>query len=611
MPFRVFILLFCLLAGAAIPFEGLFAQVKLTAIPSKTVVEENEVFQLQFVLEGGMQTDEFVPPSFRQVEVKGNVVQTNGWTWINGSLTEYVSYTYQLRALQKGKLYFASAIAKVKGKLLTSKPFSIVVTEPALNSSSATASLTEEKPDYFLAPGEDAKEKIKKNLFVKLLIDKKTCYAGEPITASFKLYTRLESESKIVKRPSFNGFSVMDAEEPESGLFYKEMIDGKWYNCYLIRKVQLIPLQAGDLQIEPVEIENRVKLIRLEPSAKIKNNWLESLLEKIRKSEITAENIVDEKLSVFSPSQTIHVVELPEENKPQNFSGAVGDYTIEAQLEKNELPEGESGVFKIKLSGTGNIGMITSPAVNWPAGIEAFDARVTEEFEKNTTPLKGMKWFEIPFTGVKGSYRIPPVEFTYFDAALKSYKVLRTDSLQLTITDALPAPVSKIETPVMEEEMQTNNSLHYIVIAAGGAFLLLIGFVLFFVFRKKQRPTKQAVVLPVKMELAEEKRPVPDFLRQAKQARHSTHHKQFYLLLLDALQRYFADRLNLTPTSANRQLLVDYLKQNKLDAIAGRYQELAQQCEFIVFSPVEADESKDDFLNHAEELMQEAEKVLG
>ena len=143
------------------------AQVKLTVVPGKTTVNPNETFQLQFIAEGASSVDEFIPPSFKNFERFGNAVETNGWTWVNGSLTEYVSYTFLLRPKLKGKLSIASAIMKVKGKMLTSPVVSINVTDAVPVNTDVTASSREEKPDYYLLPGEDAKEKIKKNLFVK------------------------------------------------------------------------------------------------------------------------------------------------------------------------------------------------------------------------------------------------------------------------------------------------------------------------------------------------------------------------------------------------------------------------------------------------------------
>src|SRR5215472_8036215 len=112
----------------------------------------------------------------------------------------------------------------------------------------------EAEKDYVLRPGENVKEKIRKNLFVKVQVDKNSCYVGEPIVATYKLYTRLSSESRFTKRPSLNGFSVYDMVDPSSEPVSVDKLNGKEYAVHIIRKTQLIPLQAGSIDMNPVEV---------------------------------------------------------------------------------------------------------------------------------------------------------------------------------------------------------------------------------------------------------------------------------------------------------------------------------------------------------------------
>ena len=304
------------------------AQVKLSVIPSKTVVQQNENFQLQFVVEGTNQIDDFTPPSFRNFEQVSGFDQTNGWTWVNGSLSEYITYTITLRPKIKGRLPIASAIVKAKGKIATSSPIVIFVKEAG-----TTQPIEEERPDYYLMPNENLKDKVAKNLFVKATIDKRTCYVGEPVLATFKLFTRLDSESKIVKRPSLNGFSVVDMEQPEAGIFSKELYNGKMYNCYLIRKVQLFPLQSGLLTIEPVEVENLVRMIRAKArSSKETNTWMDAVMEKMREADVSDGDIVQERIILKSDTLKVNVLDVPEKNKPESFDGAVGNFSMQASL---------------------------------------------------------------------------------------------------------------------------------------------------------------------------------------------------------------------------------------------------------------------------------------
>ena len=113
-----------------------------------------------------------------------------------------------------------------------------------------------------LRPGENIKEKISRNLFVKVQVDRNTCYVGEPIVATYKLYSRVNAESRVTRNPSLNGFSVYDMVNPGTDAVSVEKLNGKAFTVHTIRKAQLIPLQAGSIDLDPVEVENVVHFVK-------------------------------------------------------------------------------------------------------------------------------------------------------------------------------------------------------------------------------------------------------------------------------------------------------------------------------------------------------------
>ena len=115
--------------------------------------------------------------------------------------------------------------------------------------------MQESNADYFLGPGEDPYAKMQRNLFMKVLVDKRSCFVGEPVTATFKLYSRLESKSDIVKNPGFYGFTVQDMISLDDKFSTTENINGKNFDVHLVRKVQLYPLQAGIFNIDAMEVK--------------------------------------------------------------------------------------------------------------------------------------------------------------------------------------------------------------------------------------------------------------------------------------------------------------------------------------------------------------------
>ena len=74
---------------------------------------------------------------------------------------------------------------------------------------------------------------MQQNLFMKVLVDKRVCFVGEPVTATFKLYSRLESKSDIVKNPGFYGFTVQDMINLDDKLTAVENINGKNFDVHI------------------------------------------------------------------------------------------------------------------------------------------------------------------------------------------------------------------------------------------------------------------------------------------------------------------------------------------------------------------------------------------
>ena len=593
--YRVFCTAILLLAVTVVT-----AQVKLTVLPSKTVVQLNESFQLQFVVEGANEVDEFIPPAFRNFEQLGGFEKTTGVTWINGSLTEYITFTVSLRPKLKGRLPIASAIVKAKGKMATSSTLMIFV-KPG-----AEKATEEERPDYYLLPNENVKDKIARNLFIKATLDKRSCYVGEPILATFKLFTRLDSESKIVKRPSLNGFSVVDMEQPETGNFSKEMLNGKMYNCYLIRKVQLFPLQSGELTIEPVEVENLVRLIKAKArSTKETSTWLDAVMDKMKEAEIESAGTIEEKVVLKSEELKVNVLDVPEKNKPESFNGAVGAFTMEASLLNKSIAANDNATLRIVIKGKGNLPMITAPVINWPSGVDSFDAKLTENIDKQHAPISGSKTFDIPFSvSTTGTFVIPAVHFSYFDQATKTYHTINSDTLQLQVTAAI-----KRKTPVFEEVVpEKEGTPRWVWVAAvGGTILLLMITGLLIQAKRTKQETNSLIVTEQEQLPVVEKASSESFLQAAANAVDSTHKKQFYTLLMQGIEDYIVDRFHLQSQTVNSLFTVSLLKQQHLTDEAERYRQIMSTCELAVFSPVELNDDREELLHAAQKLLQQIE----
>lgn len=253
---------------------------------------------------------------------------------------------------------------------------------------------------------------IRKSIFVKVFASSETPYIGEPVMVTYKLYASIFCRSRVNKQPSFNGCSVMElayTADPEI-----EVIEGKTFHVYTIRKVQVIPLEAGPLQLGDAEIDNIVPFMR---DGKEQDNF-----------SMTSRNA----------ALVIQVKPLPEKDKPANFSGVVGSFTMDVIVDTNNVPVGDNASLRITIKGSGNFTSIHMPFIEWPNGTEHFDGADTQRINQDNYPITGSKIFSIPFIGAKeGTMEIGPVVFSFYDPAVESYKTITVDKVPVTFTKAV------------------------------------------------------------------------------------------------------------------------------------------------------------------------------
>ena len=238
-----------------------------TVVPLQAVVVGTS-FQVQYVIEGAESVDDFKPPVFENFRIVTGPNIYNGSSASVTGLKRVRNIVYTLEATRPGKFIISGATATINNKPYQSNYTSLVVISEKEAKRLAKQERENSISNYFLRPGEDPYKKIKENLFLKVQVDKKTCYAGEPVLATFKLYSCLESKSDIVKNPGFYGFSVFDMINLSDKEVLAEKINGKLFDVHTIRKVQLFPLQAGVFSIDPMEIRNRVEFSRTAVSRK-------------------------------------------------------------------------------------------------------------------------------------------------------------------------------------------------------------------------------------------------------------------------------------------------------------------------------------------------------
>ena len=84
---------------------------------------------------------------------------------------------------------------------------------------------------------------------------------------------------------------------------------------------------------------------------------------------------------------------LPDAGKPEGFSGAVGNFTVDADVDKKELKANETLNYNLKISGKGNLSLINAPNINPPADFEKYDPKVTDNIVEDVAGSSGSRQY--------------------------------------------------------------------------------------------------------------------------------------------------------------------------------------------------------------------------
>lgn len=543
----------------------------------KSTVEVGESFFVGYILEDIEKNEGFTAPNFNGLQLVSGPNVNNGKVNTPDGIKPVKNFMFTLVALKPGIITIHGARAKVNGHFVQSDDVTIEAV--------VKAERNENGSEYFLQPGEDPYEKMQKNLFMKVLVDKRNCYVGEPVVATFKLYSRLQSKSDIVKNPAFYGFSVQDIVNLDNRVSNTETIDGKKFDVHTVRMVQLYPLQAGLFMIDAMEVMNKVEFSKSAVNKKAEQEIVEGVFDD-KEPPANDNNTVTYENSINTEKIAIRVKPYPERNKPPVFNGATGNFTISVALEKNDLAKNEEGDLIVTIAGKGNFTQLPAPAIEWPGGVEGFEATIKDSLDKTHTPLKGARTFRFPFVVAKsGNYIIPAISFSFFDTDSNNYRTVSGKPVEIRVGDR-----EKESQIAIQHEPRHGNGSSVPWLKTAMLVLLLIVTVLW--FTKKRKTATPAQIVP-----EHKANPTAEEILQPAYRAMEKNDSHFYIVLQKAIWDYLGVTLNLSGSGMNKYELQKALEAKHLSADqSGSIIGILEECEAAAFTKAEFIHDKADLL---------------
>ena len=576
------------------------AQVSFKAIAPQEPVIAGESFRIQYVIEDGESITAFAPPQFRGFRLINGPEVYSGQSGTAATPRSLRNTIFTLQAMEPGHYFLQGAVAIINGKSSKSNDVLIqVITRAEAIKNRKPIDLPQDfEQTTYLAPGEDPYEKIRQNLFIKVMLDKNSCYPGEPVVATFKLYSRLQSKSDIVKNPGFYGFTVQDMVNLDDRIVNTETINGKSFDVHTVRKVQLYPLQAGKYVVDAMEIKNRVEFSRSTVNKKAEQEIIEGVFEDDDPTPLPGIEIFENNISTTPLSVTVKP--LPSKGKPSDFNDATGSFSISSALAKDKLSRNEEGYLLVTVKGKGNFNQLVAPVINWPSGTEGFEPSITDLLDKSVKPLEGSRTFRYAFVASKpGSYLLPAISFSFFDPDSNKYKRIESSQQSFTVTNEEKKTLAVIQ----ENKSSIDDVNKRVSWVAAGLVGLVVAFALLSIWfrdsRKKQAAPPQIIISEPTVE--EILRPAVILIPAAD--------KDFYSQLHRSIWQWINKSYGLHGATVAKHTVVAAMKDaGQTVEDINEFLYIISQCEAGMFTNASMDHDKIDLLERTRKWMQAAKK---
>ena len=503
----------------------------------------------------------------------------NGHTSSSSSIT----YTYILSANKNGSFTIPAAHVTAGGKNISSNELRIKVSGQAQQGGAQhqnpQSSTGEVRAAGTAISGSD--------LFIKVTASKQHVREQEPILLTYKVYTLVGLTQLNGKMADLKSFYTREVPLPQEKQFRIETLNGKPYRTVTWQQYVMFPQATGKLEVPSITYEGIV----------VQQNRNVDPFEAFFNG---GSGYIEVKKQIKAPGITIQVDPLPQ--RPANFSGGVGSYSISATLDHTEVKANDPVKLRVEVSGVGNMKLLRQPEVKFPKDFDHYDAKVTDNTKLTTNGLEGSIVYE--FLAVprhQGDFEIPAIEYVYFDTKSNQYKTVRTEPFKLHVDKGSGS--SSDVYGGQEDVRQLNRDIHYIKTGAthqhaiGDFFfgsteygvtlaVLFLGFVSpFVIFRK--RAIERADV--VKQRAGRANKVATKRLKKAARLLKDGKQGEFYDEVLRALWGYVGDKLNMPVEQLSRENISQQLQaHNVSEETINLFIGALDECEFARYAPGDA-----------------------
>lgn len=391
---------FLLLAALGVVTSGARAA-SFTASLDRDTIALGETATLALAFEGA-QPNNVPTPSVSGLQIVNSGTSQNV-SFVNGAMSSTATVNFSITPQRTGEFEIPALTINVNGQQLTSQPLKLTVTQPnappaaAVNSGSEIA-------------------------FMKLSLPQKKIYAGQMLTAQLQIYLRDDVQNfgnfQVTGTPA-DGFVI--GKSAEGGRF-RAQVGNRAYTVVPFT-LALNATKAGALTLGPFTANIVVVL----PS---QNEGGDPIFRQFfNQGE-------QKQVSLATEIASVESLPLPEQNKPADFSGAIGDFTMTASVGPTNVTVGDPVTVRVQISGRGALDSIQLPDQSALNNFKIFPPTAKIE-TTDQLGLEGRKTFEEIITPQNSDvHEWPQFSFSFFNPDDGNYHTLTQPAVSLAVHSA-------------------------------------------------------------------------------------------------------------------------------------------------------------------------------
>jgi hypothetical protein len=517
---------------------------------------------------------------------------SSAFSFINGQTSSSITYNYLVTAQHDGEFTIPALRADIGGQQLASTPLKLIVSKVAAPSAAAVNSGSEVA-------------------FLKFIFPKNKLYVGEPEVGRLELYLRDDVQNlgnfQLTASPT-DGFSAGKTVELQNQRRRVQM--GNRIYTVIPLAMPLTAIRTGPLVLGPFTAGAVVVL----PSENQGGNPLFQMFNQGEQKQVT----------LATDPVNVESLPLPAANRPVNFTGAVGSFTMNATAGPTTVTVGDPITVRVQISGRGALDTVTLPVQDAWQNFKTYPPTTKLE-TGDPFGFQGTKTFEQIISPQNSDvHELPALTFSFFNPDDGQYHTLTQPAVPLVVkaAGATPMPALAANKNSAEEKpaqdilpikeylgtlTQNKNPL-----VAQPAFLAaqavpVLAFLAAFIWRRRTdnlannpRLRRQRAVAAL----------VASGLDDLKRYSQANKPDEFFATLFRLLQEQLGERLD-CPASAITENVIDEhpVLRNAPQATLDGLRELFQLCNQARYAPVRGTSELNSVAQKFEETVGELQEV--